>query len=191
VLPERCALARALAGTPATWRPTKVLHTDSSTCWREARSELRDKRSASGPATKAIARFRAVAPWNGAMPFLELVQVLVSGQKPKGAGTPACHSFRKIGRLTLSLFLNPFENIVVANRAVRKEAVHRILLLGENFENRVQLSEDHQAQMKWETKQFQHSAGPHNPRVTEDQGAQSVTVNLRHAREVQDDVQSP
>jgi hypothetical protein len=120
--------------------PTKVLHTDSSTCWREARSELRDRRSAIGSATKGIARFRAVAPWNRAMPFLELVQVLVSGQKPKGAGTPACHSFRKIGRLTLSLFLNPFENIVVANRAVRKEAVHRILLLCENFEYRVQLS---------------------------------------------------
>ncbi len=56
---------------------------------------------------------------------------------------------------------DPFENIVVANRAVRKEAVHRILLVGENVENRVQLSEDHQAQMKWETKQFQHPAGPH------------------------------
>jgi len=66
----------------------------------------------------------------------------VSGQKRKGASTRACHSFRKIGRLTLSLFLNPFENIVVANREVRKEAVHCILLLGENFENRVQLSED-------------------------------------------------
>ncbi len=43
---------------------------------------------------------------------------------------------------------------------------------------RVQLSEDHQAQMKWETKQFQHPAGPLSPCVTEDQGAQSVIVNL-------------
>ena len=50
-----------------TWRPTKVLRTDSSTCWREARSELRDKLSAIGSATKGIARFRAVAPWNRAM----------------------------------------------------------------------------------------------------------------------------
>jgi hypothetical protein len=147
-------------GRQQTWRPTKVRHTDSSTCWREARSELRDKRSAIGSATKGIARFRSVAPWNRAMPFLELVQVLVSGQKRKRAGTPACHSFRKIGRLTLSLFLNPFENIVVPNRAVRKEAVHRILLHCENFENRVRLSEDHQAQMKWETRQFQHPVGP-------------------------------
>src|ERR1700730_14378310 len=45
--------------------------------------------------------------------------------------------------------------------------------------------------MMREIKQFQRPAGPHNPRITENQGAQSVIVNLRHACEVEDDVYSP
>src|ERR1700674_2330132 len=42
-----------------------------------------------------------------------------------------------------------------------------------------------------EIKQFQRPAGPPNPCITEDQGAQSVIVNLRHTREIEDDVHSP
>ena len=42
--------------------------------------------------------------------------------------------------------------------------------------------------MRRNLKQFERPAGPHNPRVTEDQGAQSVIVNLRHPGKVEDDV---
>src|SRR5580693_2351647 len=57
-------------------------------------------------------------------------------------------SFWKVGPRTLLLLMDKLENIVAANRAVWKEAVHRILFVFENFEYRVQLCEDHQAQMK-------------------------------------------
>src|ERR1700722_4552547 len=80
----------------------------------------------------------------------------------------------------------------MVNGAVRKEAVHRILLVCENLEYRVQLCADRQAQMnRPDIKQFQRTAGLHNQCVTEDQGAESVIVNLRHAREVEDDIRSP
>jgi hypothetical protein len=42
-----------------------------------------------------------------------------------------------------------------------------------------------------EIKHLQRPAGSHNPRETEDQGAQPVIVNLRHARDVKDDVHNP
>src|SRR5579863_10608177 len=42
-----------------------------------------------------------------------------------------------------------------------------------------------------EIKQLQGPAGPPNPCITEDQGAQSVIVNLHHTREVEDDVHCP
>src|SRR4029077_7960528 len=116
-------------------------------------------------------RHREISPCSAMEPSDAILRISPSAckrTKAEGVGTRARHSFRKVGRLTPSLFLNPFENIVVANGAVRKEAVHRILLLYKNFEFSVQLSEDHQAHMKWETKQFQPPAGPHNPCVTED-----------------------
>src|SRR6266446_3403819 len=55
VLLERCAVARHLPGRQQTWRPTKLPHTDSSTCWTETRSELRDKRGTVRSATKHTA----------------------------------------------------------------------------------------------------------------------------------------
>src|ERR1700722_11121083 len=76
----------------------------------------------------------------------------------------------------------------MANGAVRKETVYGILFVRKYFEYRVQLCEDHQAQMRRDHKQFECPAGPYNPRVTEDQGAQSVIVNLRHPHKIEDDV---
>src|ERR1700729_181614 len=86
--------------------------------------------------------------------------------------------FPLLWRRTFFLLLNPLENIVVANRAVRKEAVYGILFVCEDLEYRIQLCDGHQAQMERWTKQFQGTAGRNNSCVTEDQGAQPVIVNL-------------
>lgn len=42
-----------------------------------------------------------------------------------------------------------------------------------------------------EIKQFQRTTGTHDARFTEDHGACSVRVNLRHAGEIEDDVDRP
>jgi len=44
---------------------------------------------------------------------------------------------RNLGPPTLLLALNPLENVVVANSAARKKAVHCILLVCEDFEYRI------------------------------------------------------
>src|SRR5271157_385946 len=96
---------------------------------------------------------------------------------------------RASGRRRPFLLLDECENIEVASRAVREKAVHGILLVCENFEYRVQLCQDHQIYMeRAEMKQLQRPARGHDPCVTEDQCAQPVSVNVGHAREVEDDV---
>ena len=57
--------------------------------------------------------------------------------------------------------------------------------------DRIQLCEGRQAQMRREIKQFQRPAAAHNPRATEDQGAQSVIVNLLQIPDVEDDIHNP
>jgi hypothetical protein len=72
----------ALAGTPAD------LATDEAAAHRLFDFERGEKRTARQAQHdrirhKGIARYRPAAPWNRAMPFLELVQVLASGQERK------------------------------------------------------------------------------------------------------------
>jgi hypothetical protein len=79
----------------------------------------------------------------------------------------------------------------MANRAAREKTGHCLLLVCENFKYRIQLREDHQTQVRPEIEQLQCPAGSCDPRVTEDHGAHSVLINLRNARQVEDDVHGP
>jgi hypothetical protein len=86
---------------------------------------------------------------------------------------------------------NPFKKLVMANRATRKEAVYRVLLIHEDFEHGIQLYQHNHAQtLDSEAGKLHCTAGLLNLRVTEKQWLQCIGVDAGYFREVEYDIHS-